>query len=159
MNTYYYTGDAEEIETILRDGFIDYTKRKDTGQLGVCVADSPGAPSNPNEGLLKITLPAQIDTSRWRLVFPDNPGTWGEWLLPAHVLNEHARVRQLREDQWKEACAKYKKAQILKVQEELIAEGLFEHAKDSHGRPLYRNGKPVWRLTEKGRQQALDDEE
>ena len=40
MNTYYQTGDAEEIETILRAGFIDNTKRKDTGQLGVYVADS-----------------------------------------------------------------------------------------------------------------------
>ena len=63
------SGDAEEIETILRAGFIDNTKRKDTGQLGVYVADSPGATSSPKEGLLEITLLAPIDTSRWRLVF------------------------------------------------------------------------------------------
>ena len=108
-NTYYYTGDAEEIKTILRGGFID-TRRTDTDQLGVCVADCPGEPSNDNEELLEITLPASIDTSRWML------GPW-EWLIPAHVLNKHTRVRQLRKDQWKEACAKYK------TLEELVAEG------------------------------------
>ena len=108
-NTYYYTGDAEEIKTILRGGFID-TRRTDTDQLGVCVADCPGEPSNDNEELLEITLPASIDTSRWML------GPW-EWLIPAHVLHKHARVRQLRKDQWKEACAKYK------TLEELVAEG------------------------------------
>ena len=29
-----------------------------------------------------------------------------------------------------------------------------EHAKDAQGRLIYRNGKPVWRLTEKGFREA-----
>jgi hypothetical protein len=155
MNTYYYVGTSDEIETILRDGFLDSTKERATGRLGIYVADSPGElnPDYPDEQLLEITLPGQIDTSKWSLVWPENPCSWQEWLIPASTLNKHARVRKLNKDQWEQALAKYKHAQQLKTKEAwdaLVAEGLLIVARDSEGRPVYRNGKLVYKLSEKG---------
>ena len=115
MNTYYYSGTSDEIETILHDGFVDYIEERNTGRLGVYVGDAPGEPDPeyPDDNLLEITLPGEIDTSKWRLVLPEKP-CWHEWLIPASTLNKHARVRKLRKDQWENAWTKYKDAQRLK---------------------------------------------
>ena len=114
MNTYYYSGTSDEVETILHDGFVDNTKERNTGRLGVYVGDAPGGPDPeyPDDHLLEITLPGEIDTSKWRLVLPEKP-CWQEWLIPASTLNKHARVRKLRKDQWEQAWTKYKDAQRL----------------------------------------------
>ena len=116
MNTYYYSGTSDEIETILHDGFVDNIEERNTGRLGVYVGDAPGEPDPeyPDDHLLEITLPGEIDTSKWRLVLPEKPCRWQEWLIPATTLNKHARVRKLRKDQWEQAWAKYKDAQRLK---------------------------------------------
>jgi len=115
MNTYYHSGTSDEIETILHDGFVDNIKERNTGRRGVYVADAPGEPDPeyPDDNLLEITLPGEIDTSKWRLVLPEKP-CWHEWLIPASTLNKHARVRKLRKDQWENAWTKYKDAQRLK---------------------------------------------
>jgi hypothetical protein len=159
MNTYYYSGSSDEIETILRNGFTDNLKQTESTRSGVYITDAPGEPDPdyPGDQLLEITLPAEIDCSRWKLVFPNSPADWQEWLIPARVLNKHARVRQLRKDQWEQAWAKYKDAQELKVREDLVVLGFLEHAKDSQGQPIYGDGKPVWRLTEKGRSIKPED--
>jgi hypothetical protein len=151
MNTYYYSRHSDEIETILRDGFINNTKERSTGRLGVYVGDSPGAPDpdHPDDQILEIILSEQIDTSDWRLVLPENPCSWQEWLIPAHILNQHASVRRLGKDEWEQALAKYKDAQRLKIIEErdtLVAAGLLIVARDAQGQPMYRNGKPVYQL-------------
>ena len=67
MNTYYYSGTSDEIETILHDGFVDYIEERNTGRLGVYVGDAPGEPDPdfPDDQVLEITLPEQIDTSNW----------------------------------------------------------------------------------------------
>jgi hypothetical protein len=111
MNTYYYSGSSDEIETILRNGFLDNTKERNTGRLGVYVGDAPGEPDPdfPDDQVLEITLPEQIDTSNWRLVVPEKPCRWQEWLIPARVFNEHGSARQLRRNEWE-----YKDAQRLK---------------------------------------------
>jgi hypothetical protein len=116
MNTYYYSGSSDEIETILRNGFLDNTKERNTGRLGVYVGDAPGEPDPdfPDDQVLEITLPEQIDTSNWRLVVPEKPCRWQEWLIPARVFNKHGSVRQLRRDEWENAWTKYKDAQRLK---------------------------------------------
>jgi len=116
INTYYYSGSSEEIETILRDGFVDNIEERNTGRLGVYVGDAPGEPDPdfPDDQVLEITLPEQIDTSNWRLVVPEKPCRWQEWLIPVRVFNEHGSVRQLRRDEWENAWTKYKDAQRLK---------------------------------------------
>jgi hypothetical protein len=40
--------------------------------------------------------------------------------------------------------------ELIEARKQLVVEGLLEHAKDSEGKPMYRNGQPVWRITEKG---------
>jgi len=159
MNTYYYSGTSDEIETILRNGFVDNIKERNTGRLGVYVGDTPGEPDPeyPDDHLLEITLPGEIDTSKWNLVLPENPCSWQEWLIPASTLNKHARVRKLRKDQWENAWTKYKDAQRLKTIEgldALAAAGLLIVARDAQGRPMYRNGEFVYKLSEKGQRHA-----
>jgi hypothetical protein len=153
MNTYYHSGTSDEIETILRNGFVDNIKERNTGRLGVYVGDTPGEPDPeyPDDHLLEITLPGEIDTSKWRLVVPEKPCRWQEWLIPASTLNKHARVRELRKDQWEQAWAKYKDAHQKKgkeaadkVWDDLVAAGLIIGARDSEGRPMYRNGELVY---------------
>jgi len=101
---------------ILRDGFVDNIEERNTGRLGVYVGDAPGEPDPdfPDDQVLEITLPEQIDTSNWRLVVPEKPCRWQEWLIPVRVFNEHGSVRQLRRDEWENAWTKYKDAQRLK---------------------------------------------
>ena len=151
MNTYYYVDNSDEIEAILREGFFDNLRERNTGRLGVYVADCPGAPDPafPDQQVLEIMLPEQIDTSDWRLVLPGDPCSCQEWLMPARILNEHASVRQLKKDEWEQALAKYKGAQRLKTIEaldDLRAAGLLIVARDAQGQPMYRNGKPVYQL-------------
>jgi hypothetical protein len=155
MNTYYHSATSAKVEAIVRDGFIDQIKDKRSGMRGVYIADAPGEPDPdyPDRQLLEITLPAEIDCSQWELAARENLGVprWRVWLIPARILNQHGRVRQLRKDQWKQLSAKYIDACILKTQEELVAVGFLERARDSQGQPIYRDGKAVWRLTEKAR--------
>ena len=56
MNTYYYSGTSDEIETILRDGFVDNIEERNTGRRGVYVGDAPGEPDPdyPDDELLEI---------------------------------------------------------------------------------------------------------
>src|SRR6516165_7436728 len=113
MYTYYYhSGDADEIQAILRDGFIDITKLID-GLLkrGVYIADAPGELDSdyPLDQLLEITLPPEIDLRKWRLVFviPEKPCRWLEWIVPSDRLNTNARVRLLTSQEWEELWVKY----------------------------------------------------
>jgi hypothetical protein len=43
------------------------------------------------------------------------------------------------------------KLEIILVRQELVAAGLLELATDQNGNPLFRNGQPVWKITEKGK--------
>src|SRR5260221_9344722 len=59
-------------------------------------ASRPRANNAPTTTIARI-----VKTPRWR-----------EWLIPARILNQHGRVRQLRKDQWKQLWAKYKDASV-----------------------------------------------
>lgn len=153
MNTYYHTGTRKEIEAILADGFIDNVRqtRSDRGG-GVYIASSPGKPDPAS--LLEIRLPEVIDLARWELVLPmDRRVDFGEWVVPAVILNKHAKLRLIPKTEWEQLWAHHKEARVeqtAEIHRELVAEGLLEHAKDAHGQLLYRNGQPVWRITPKG---------
>jgi len=76
-NIYYHVGDADEIQAILRNGFIDNVQElDDTGKVlkrGVYIIDAPGEPdpNYPLDQLLEIAIPPEIDLRKWRLVeFP-----------------------------------------------------------------------------------------
>jgi hypothetical protein len=163
--TYYYFGDTDEITAILRDGFIDEWKTKRHGKrnrLGVYVTDSPGEPdpNHPENQILEITLPARIDTSEWRLVIPESPPCcWQEWVIPAEILNKHATLRYLSSEEWERTGAQHRRAHVGELREELTAAGLLEHAKDSTGQLMYRNGQPVFRVTEKALRLKPEDME
>ena len=46
---------------------------------------------------------------------------------------------------------------VAQTHEELVAVGFLEHARDSQGLPIYRDGKAVWRLTGKARSISLEN--
>jgi hypothetical protein len=59
----------------------------------------------------------------------------------------------------KQLSAKYNEAHVerlMQAAKDLVSEGLLEHAGDDQSQPLYRDGEPVWRLTEKGRSSIND---
>jgi hypothetical protein len=100
-NIYYHVGSVDEIQVILRNGFIDITTRIN-GLLkrGVYIADAPGEPDPGflDDQLLEITLSSEIDLRKWRVVLTlpgKNPCSWAEWIVPANVLNNHAKLRLL----------------------------------------------------------------
>jgi hypothetical protein len=156
-NTYYHVGSPDEIATILRDGFVDNMKTaKQRGRRnwrGVCIADSPTEPDPdyPHNQLLEITFHTQVNTSKWRLVIPEVRAFWNPFIIPARVLNKHARVRLPSSEEWEQAWDKYKVAQADKMREELTAAGFIERAKDSQGQLMYRDGKPLWQWSQKTR--------
>jgi hypothetical protein len=47
---------------------------------------------------------------------------------------------------------------ILTILAELRAEGFLDQAKDAQGQLVFREGKPVWRLTEKGLAEARSNQ-
>jgi hypothetical protein len=167
MNTYFLTGTRDEIEAILADGLIDQVRatKSNRAQSGVYIANSPGKPDPefPDDQLLEIKLPEIIDVSPWELVLPpDRRAHYGEWVVPSSVLNEHAKLRQVPEDEWNQLWAQDKEARVThaaEVQRQMIALGLLDHVKDAHGRPLYRDGQPVWRMTTKAQAWAQEKPE
>jgi hypothetical protein len=115
-NIYYHVGDADEIQAILRDGFSNGTAQID-GLLkrGVYIMGATGStdPDYPNDQLLEITLPPEIDLRKWRIIFTlpgKNPCSWAEWIVPAKILNKHAKTRLLTKDQWVQTWARYKQS-------------------------------------------------
>jgi hypothetical protein len=192
MNTYYYVGTNDEVTAIIRDGFIDSVKLT-PGGIPACLADCPGEsdhlggrrgvyvgdaprepdPDYPDDQLLEITLPAEIDCSQWRLVVPEDLGaaSWWAWLIPVHILNQYGRIRPLRKDQWEFLWAKYNEAgkrqlkrlmnpdYLDKVLDEMlqakVADGSLTIVRDAQGRPILRDGKIIYRPTEKARNPGL----
>ncbi len=110
---------------------------------GIYLAGTPGAAQ-----LLEITLPVGIDISSFEIFTPG--AEWREWCVPADIINQYRKIRHLSESEFEQAWYH----SIIETRKELTAEGLLEHAKGEHGQLLYRDGKPVWRLTEKGRAEA-----
>jgi len=98
-----------------------------------------------DEQLLEISLPAEIDISPFEIFAPG--ARWREWSVPANIINQYGKTRLLPDDERDQALLD----RIIEMRKELVAEGLLEQAKDSQGQVIYRNGKPVWRITEKGR--------
>jgi len=107
---YYHVGDATEIEAILHgDGFSD-TQGIGDGRVGVYIVDSPGEldPDYPLDQVLEITLPPEMNLDNWEVVvkIPEKPCcSWHEWLIPAQILNQHAKTRLLTKDQWVQTWA------------------------------------------------------
>jgi hypothetical protein len=125
----------------------------------VYIADGPGRPDPdfPDDVLLEIKLPEVIDGSPWELILPaEQRADYGEWVVPSLILNKHATLRLISNEEWNQIWAKYQAArseQIAEIRRELVAQGLLEHARDDQGQPLYRKGQAVWRLTPKGREE------
>jgi hypothetical protein len=141
MKLYYCSKMTEETHAILRDGFINDSEYK--GISGIYLVDAPAA--QPGEQLLEISLPAEIDISPFEIFAPGAP--WREWCVPVGIINQYGKTRQLSGDERDQAQFE----RIIEVRNELVAEGLLEQAKDSQGQLIYRNGKPAYRITEKGR--------
>jgi hypothetical protein len=121
------------------------------GISGIYLADTLAA--KQGQQLLEISLHAEIDISSFEIFAPG--ARWREWRVPADIINQCGKIRQLPESALEQA----RHQSIIETRKELVAEGLLEQAKDSHGQLLYRKGKPVWRLTEKGRAIAQQIEE
>ena len=96
----YHTTDAAG--AIIRDGFRD-----SEGTYGFTTLTLRGvflavAPADVNDGakgdqLLEVALPDELDLSAYAIVEEGRPA-W-EWCVPADVLNRHASVRLLAEDE------------------------------------------------------------
>jgi hypothetical protein len=154
---------TKETHTILREGFINDCKYKGISGIylsgtpapqqllemskkgihtwGIYLAGTPGAAQ-----LLETTLPVGIDISSFEIFAPG--AEWREWCVPADIINQYGKIRHLSESEFEQAWYH----SIIETRKELTAEGVLEHAKDEHG-------KPVWRLTEKGRAIADQMEE
>jgi len=141
MKLYYSPKTTEETHTILRDGFINDLKYN--GISCIYLADTLAA--KQGEQLLEISWRAEIDISPFEIFAAG--ARWREWCVPADIINQYGKPRQLPESALEQA----RHGSIIETRKELVAEGLLEQAKDSHGQLLYRDGKPVWRLTKKGR--------
>jgi hypothetical protein len=141
MKLYYCSKTTEETHTILRDGFINNLECK--GISCIYLADTPAA--KQGEQLLEISLPAEIDISPFEIFAPRAP--WREWCVPAGILNQYGKTRLLPDDERNRALLD----RIIEVRKELVDDGLLEQARDSQGQLIYRNGQPVWRITEKGK--------
>jgi hypothetical protein len=159
-NIYYHVGDADEIQAILRHGFSNGTAQID-GRLkkGIYLMGATGStdPDYPLDQMLEITLPPQIDLSKWQLpaVIPGKRlCRWAEWIVPAKVLNRHAKLRVLTNQEWEELwtifCAHHGAEQAMRNFDSFIAEGLLEPARDSRGQVIYIDGEVGYTLTEKG---------
>ena len=148
INTYYYVNTSAEVEAILRDGFINECKETTTGISGVYLADSPGEPDPeyPNDQLLEIILPPEISISQFEL-FKEG-ARWREWLVPAGLLNECAEIRVLPKAQWAQKCRGDYCKRMMQAFDYLIADGYLVLSLDSEGQPMFRNGEPVYKLTE-----------
>jgi hypothetical protein len=166
MNIYYHSDGHKEIEAILAHGFIDKVRiAKSNRSPGVYVVDNPLKPEYPDKQLLEISLPEVIDISPWKFVPPpDRVVDYGEWVIPSSVLNQNAKLRLVTKTEWEQLWAKHQEARIKIVEaqaaqivaetQEMVDQGLLEHAKDASGQPLYRDGQPVWRITPKGQELA-----
>jgi len=108
----------------------------------IYLADAPAA--KEAEQLLEISLPGEINITSFEIFAPG--ARWREWCVPADIINRYGKTRQLPDDEREQALCE----RIMEVRKELVTDGLLEQAKDSQGQLIYRNGKPVWRLTEKG---------
>jgi hypothetical protein len=162
-NIYYHFGDADEIQAILRDGFTDGTAQID-GRLkyGIYLMGALGSidPDYPNDQMLEITLPPEVDLRKFRIVFTPpgkEPCSWSEWLVPARILNRHVvKLRVLTnqewDERWTEYCTQRGAEQAMRDFDSFIAQGLLEPARDSEGQIIYIDGEIGYTLTEKGRQ-------
>jgi hypothetical protein len=138
MKLYYASKTTEETDAILRDGFINNLDYK--GISCIYLADSRGA--WPHEQVLEISLPAEIDISPFEA--PQAP--WRGWYVPAGIINQYGKTRLLPDDERYQAPP-----DIPEALKRLVGEGWWERAKDSQGQLIYRDGKPVWRITEEGK--------
>jgi hypothetical protein len=93
-------------------------------------------------------LPAEINISPFEMFVPG--AEWREWCVPADIINQYGKVRQLPEDERARAKHQWEFECIVKAREELTAAGLLAIARDANGQPIYRNGQIVYRITEKG---------
>jgi hypothetical protein len=123
--TYYHVDSPDEIAIILHEGFADDVIDKQRNRWGVYMMDSPTKPDPdyPNNELLEIVFQAQVNLSRWRLLIPEKPAQWNEWVIPARVLNKHARVRLLALPEWELAWDQYRLNQIVELGRILLQQG------------------------------------
>jgi hypothetical protein len=141
---------SAEVEAILRDGFVNEYKCKTKGITGVYLADAPGGPDPdwPDDQLLEIILPQEIDISQFE-IFKEGV-RWREWLVPAGFLNECAEIRLLPKAEWDQSWTQWKEQWFDQQFSHMLELGLIEVAKDAEGQSIYRDDKPVYRLSDKG---------
>jgi hypothetical protein len=96
----YHTTDSAP--AILRDGFRDRTGTYMFVGIALTGVFLAARPVDGNEGakgdqVLEVAFPDGFDLSRWAI---DEEGTpvW-EWCVPAEVINRHAALRLLPEDE------------------------------------------------------------
>jgi hypothetical protein len=151
MSTYYHSNNSAKVAGILRDGFSDEYEHATKGISGVYVTDAPGEPDPAGRQLLEISLPAEISITKFEICAPKEDVCWQEFLVPAHLLNECAEIRPVPKIAWDARWRQWKKQYIESQFRSLIECGLVEVAKDSEGRPIYRNGQLVYRTRDKSK--------
>jgi hypothetical protein len=115
---YYCPKTTEEAHAILGNGFINDSEYK--GVNGIAFVGTPAAAVQQAEQLLEISLPAEIDISSFEI---------SAWCIPADIINQYGKIRQLPESELEQAWQQ----SFIETRKELVAEGVLEHAKDSHG--------------------------
>lgn len=100
MTTYFHTTDAAYV--ILRDGFRDGTGNYmlvGFTLTGVFLADRPVDSNEGAQGdqVLAVELGDDVRLDEFELVEEGKP--YREWCVPAEILNRHAMVRLLVDDE------------------------------------------------------------
>lgn len=100
MTTYFHTTDAAYV--ILRDGFRDGTGNYmlvGFTLTGVSLADRPVDSNEGAQGgeVLMVELGDEVNIAEFELVEDGAP--YREWWVPAEILNRHATVRLLVDDE------------------------------------------------------------
>jgi hypothetical protein len=108
---YYHTTDAAD--AILRDGFRDRTASHGFATFvltGVWLADIP---LDVNEGakggqVLQVDLPDDVNLADFELIYEGIGMGYREWCVPAALINEHATVMLLNDDEVDEVEARFR---------------------------------------------------
>ncbi len=100
MTTYYHTTDAAD--EILRGGFRDATGSYGFATLeltGVFLGDRPMTINEGAKGdhVLRVEIPDDIDLRDFELIEDAKP--YREWCVPAALINTHATVRAMTDDE------------------------------------------------------------
>jgi hypothetical protein len=105
-NIFYHRTTDASAKKILRKGFRDAVGTYGTGQMhqGVWLSNIPLDCSNGAKGdfLLQIELPEQVVAELADYEWIEDGKGYREWLVPAQLINNHAKITAVVEDEGEE---------------------------------------------------------